>query len=331
MDHLHKHKLYRPLFLEAARLVWQNKILLLPALFVSLLINLGMYELMLGDAERLLPKFNWNFILPVISFEGLMLKLSALSLSRTILIFAIVGAFIFGLLLLAAWSFAVMINLIKKAVGNQKITLLEAAKKTFSFVWPILFVALLAKGITYISLNIVAIPTVRLLGAPSLFNYVFYYSAFTLLVASSLLVNVLFYYTILFIVVDKNPLLLAIEKAFLLFKKHWLVTLEFGLLLFLINLLALLAFGVFLSLMSLPMIIFLIFSALAKSNLILLLSVIIFGAALIIGLILATAYLVAFYITSWTLLFLKLDESFHSKLHRLFHPFAFLRRKLFSR
>lgn len=326
----HTHKIYRPLFREAASLVWRHKILLLPGLFVSFFINLGIYELMLGDADRLLPKFNWNFIFPIISLQGLMARLNALSLTRTISIFATAGAVVFGLLFVSAWAFALMIIVIKKAAKNQEIKFVEIAKQAATFTWPILFVALLAKSITYVSLNIVSMPTVHLIAQPNALNAALYYAAFIIFVALSLLMNVLMYYTIMFLVIDKNPLLLAIEKAFMLFVRHWVVTLEFSLLLFLINLLAIVGFGFFISLLSLPLVIFLLISTLVKSNIILLISVIVFTVTLLVGLIFATAYLVAFYITGWTLLFLKLDDGVRSKLHRLFHPFAFLHRKLFS-
>lgn len=331
MKQAHPHKLYRPLFLKAAGLVWRHKILLLPGLLVSMLINFGLYELILGDAERLLPKFNWNFLLPIISLEGLLAKISALSLSRTMIIFVILGLIVFGLLFLAAWAFGTIIAFVKKINKSQKTTLLDALKQTADVIWPILLIALLAKAITYISLNIISLPTVRLVSEASLTNYALYYLAFVLFVALSLLVNIIMYYAILFIAIEKQSILFAVLNAFRLFKAHWVATLEFALLLFLINILAIVAFGIFLSLLSLPLIIFLLVAALAKSNLILLSSVILFGVMVMLSLVLATASLVAFYITSWTLLFLQLEQGFQSKLHRLFHPFASLHRKLFSR
>ncbi len=330
MHHSFKHKQYRHLFTKAASLVWQNKLLVILGLFVSLLANMSFFELFLGNADNLIPKFNWNFLLPIISFQGLIARLSALNILATVLLFILGALLVFGILLLSAWALGALVIFVSSLAEEKKCNPTQAIMRAKPFIWPILFIAIIAKSISYISMNLISVPLSQLLAVANLANYVIYFLAFVLFVGLSILVSVLMYYSIFFLIIEKMPLIQALESAFALFFRNWVTTLEFGLLLLLINLGTTLAFGLFASLLAFPFILFLIVAGIIKSQIVLMAATITLLLVFMAVLLLATGFIMAFYITSWTLLFLNLEENLSSKIHRLLHPFTFLYKKLFS-
>lgn len=325
------HKQYRHLFAKAASVVWQNKLLIIPGLFVSLLANMGFFELFLGNADNLMPKFNWNFLLPIISFQSLITRLSALNVLATVLLFVLVALLVFGILLLSAWALAALVIFVSGLALEKPCALTQAITRARQFIWPVLFIAIVAKSISYISLNLISVPLLKLLDSASLLNYIFYFVAFIIFIALSVAVSVLMYYSILFLIIKKMPLIRAMESAFALFLKNWVTTLEFGFLLLLINLGTTLVFGLFASLLAFPFILFLIIAGVIKSQLVLLLATVMLLLVFMTVLLVTTGFVLAFYISSWTLLFLNLESNLTSKIHRLLHPFTFLYKKLFSR
>ena len=330
MHHSFSHQKYRHLFLKAAQIVWKNKLLIIPGLFISLLSNLGFYELFLGNADNLIPRFNWNFLFPIVSLEGLLNRLSLLHISATVVLFIIGALIVFGMLLLSSWALAALILFVSNLANEKTQSLKQIVSSARAFIWPVLFIAVIAKAISYISLNLISVPLLKLLAENNPLNYLFYIAAFIFFIAVSIFVSVVMYYSILLLINKKMPMLRAIETAFILFFRNWVTTIEFGLLLLLINIATTLAFGLFASLLAFPFILFLIVAGIIKSQLILMAATVTLLLVFMLTLILATGFVTAFYISSWTLLFLNLDEKFSAKLHRLFHPFTFLYKKLFS-
>ncbi len=324
------HKQYRHLFLKAASIIWENKWLVIPGLFISVLANLGFYELFLGNADNLFPRFNWNFLLPVISVQGLIARLSALNIFATILIFLVGAALVFGLLLLAAWALGALVIFVEHQAKEKTCSLKTALREARPFVWPILFLAIIAKAVSYISLNLISVPLLQLLNHASFVNYIFYFIAFAIFVALSVAVSVLLYYSILFLITEKMPLIHAIEAAMMLFARQWITTVEFGFLLLAINLAATVAYTLFISLLAFPFIIFLVVASLIKSQFLLLAATIALITVFAATLLVATGFIVAFYITSWALLFLNIEEHFVAKLHRWLAGVPWLHKKLFS-
>jgi hypothetical protein len=233
----------------------------------------------------------------------------------TILI--ITAIFIISFIWLAISSQGALINSLKKILGGKKkineIHIRENMAVGNNNFWVVLGLNILIKLLIGFAFFIVSIPLLLLalndFPGLSLAYTILFIIFIPLATGFALLIK----YAISYQIFEEKGFVKSLEKGFILFKKHWLISLEMAVILFIISFLSGLIFALVASVFLLPIFLFgLIFQSLWLSFLVLFLAIILLVA---FGSILTT-----FQISTWTGLFVTLKESGGlAKLERLFH------------
>ena len=141
---------------------------------------------------------------------------------------------------------------------------------------------------------------------------------FILFTIIELIAGFVLIYSNSFIILDKTDVWQAVKDAFHLFRKKWLISIETAVILFALQIFALSVTIVLTTIVALP---FLIIFYIALLSNFFALAVLAITLAIIVGFIcilLFTGFFTSFYITSWTVLFIKLtQESPIAKIVRL--------------
>jgi len=159
---------------------------------------------------------------------------------------------------------------------------------------------------------LLSLPLIFLYFKDSNFALLVYTLFFIVFIPIAISLSLIIKYSIASVVLEKQNFIQSLESGYNLFCRNWLVSLEMAILLFLINFLTGLVIMFVLSVVLLPIILTLIIF-----NLIIPLYVIIIFSFLI--LVLTAAILMTFQTSSWTILFLELQENkVKAKLERIF-------------
>lgn len=178
--------------------------------------------------------------------------------------------------------------------------------------WPVLSLNIAVKIIITALFAILSLPLIFLYFNDSNLTILVYTIFFIIFLPIAISISLIVKYAIVAVVLEKQSFVKATELAVKLFIKNWLVSLEMAILLFLINFLVGLA-GVFiLSIIIIPIILTLIIFGLATP-------LYVIAIAAFIAMIIIASALMTFQTSSWTLLFIELQESgVKAKLERIF-------------
>jgi hypothetical protein len=214
------------------------------------------------------------------------------------------------IILLIAWlitvSQAALIRVASDHHDGKLIQPFEAFIHGMRCFWPLLALNLLALGIVWVPIAVLAIPFTILYvsGSAMVWAVLFTVIVFVLLIPVNIVIAFMIKYAASFVVIQETPLREAIKRTWQLFIKNWLISIELGLILFLINLVFTIILVSVLTMLGLPV---------TQYGVILFIAITVFTGALF----------AAFRYSAWTLLFREIIEDRGvAKLVRIFHPKA---------
>lgn len=307
---------YKNILHKAISISWQNKVLWLFGIFASFISLEGVYEIILSQINQAKSKeLLYSNILNLYSSQTNFVQTNVYYLSwlpnnySAFLFFVLLGLFLVIFIYLAYLS---QIYIIKSSaliyknnkLGNGKI-LSESAKKF----WPVFGINVLAKLFLYASFIALSLPIFYALIANDknlldMANIIY----FILFAALAILISFITAYATNFIVLKNKPLIESIKDAYQLFSKNIIVSLEIALVLFLLKILSLIIifslFFLFLVPVSIFFFIFLSNNSLLGFIIILTLAILIFTSCSL----LINAIFTVFYLSSWTIAFIKMTE-----------------------
>lgn len=208
-----------------------------------------------------------------------------------------------------------LVNNVNELNKNRSITLnggIEAGLKKF---WPVLLADIILKAVLTVLAFLLGRELIALSGLGWTAD-LFYYLSFVIFVAFAIVASFLIRYQILFIILKNEKFLAALNSAWNLFKKNWLITIELALVLFIIYfVIAFVVSFIVVILLSIPFVLVFYFSS--SLTLAAVISLIAFVLAVVIA-ALATAVFMTFQWSTWTLAFNQINAKLSlSKLIRV--------------
>ena len=222
------------------------------------------------------------------------------------LMLAIFAVFIF----LAVVSQGLLLYVSAESIKNKNINIVKAWYIGTANFWRLFFLNFFKKIIISLIIIIFSLSAYGVLLTPSIANSIFLTLVVILLALVGLVLSFLFFYSAGYLVIEKESLSVAVQKAWIMFVKHPLVSFEIGLLIVILNLFfgAITAFGFILAI--LPAILIWFAIAMAGGSFIAL------TAALIASIIVFTMYLIVagagftvFTTYIWTYAFVEMHDT----------------------
>lgn len=314
---------YRKILRQSLNVTWHNKYLWFFGLFATFLGAGGEYQIInniienngdtaLNGINRFFAIFNpdlWTSVGPYFSQDprGALLSLVLLLLALAIFIF---------LVILSVSSQAALVDQAKRLFNNEKKDLGIGKGITVGHVhfWPVLGINLLTKFLIAFIFFLITLPVI-LTASLSWIPLAVYVVLFLIFVPVVIGLSLIAKYAISYVVIKENKFIEAINNAFNLFSKNWVISLEMAFILAIINIFVGIMILVAMFAIAAPFIILgIIFANFTVFWLITFIGI----TVLIIALIWLGSMLTAFLINSWTKLFLELlDRKGVSKIKRL--------------
>lgn len=303
---------YRDIIQKAAATTWRHKFLWFFGLFAALTSNGEEYDSLFRNTSWVTDlQQNATDIRDLASdgrlqevWRGFTSYLSDNALSSIGVVFAFVVIAFFAVWLIIVSQVA-LISAAAKKEKNQTIDLVDGFWSGNKLFGPVLGVNAIALAVLYGSLLVIGLPLLFAYFGTGATVYLtlLVVLAFLILVPANIVISFITKFAAAYVIIERQPIGIAIRKGWRLFLKNWLVSLETAFILFLINfVLSLFIIGA-LGISGLPVtnqIGFLIY----------------FFISAILGSLLAT-----FQYTTWTYLFLELTQrTMVSKLIRWFDP-----------
>ncbi len=318
---------YRPILKIAWQIMWKAKYLWWLGLLAALIgpgnaINIVVDNFStMSDVNTTLPKLKLlhegGFLEGVAGrIKDLFVNLDVYSIILMIILLAL---FLFILWLAVASQVGLIQGGYKeyRKQPSDFVTAFRAGKQSF---WPALLINILGKALIQGILFLVGLPLafLYLYQSGEGWQTVFTILAFIILIPLAVIVSFIIRYALMFLVIKKEKVWLAIASAWKLFIKHWIVSLEMAILLFLVNL----AFGIVMILsaivLALPL------SLLLYTFYVLKVGGVIFAGVIITLVLVAVlmfwlgALLSVYQSVAWVIIFDRLTESqVYSKLVRM--------------
>jgi len=314
---------YRKILRQSLSITWHNKYLWFFGLFATFLGAGGEYQIInnvvenngdtaLNGIGRFFAIFNpelWSNIGPYFAQDprGALISIILLILALAIFIF---------LVILTISSQAALIDQAKKLYNNEKkdLGISKGMMTGQSHFWPVLGVNILVKVIIACIFFLITLPII-LTASTSGLPIAIYIILFLILVPVVMGLSLIAKYAIAYIVIKGNKFVEAIDNAFKLFSRNWVISLEMAFILIMINIIVGLMILVAMFAIAAPFVILsLIFANFTIFWLITFLGL----TVLILAVIWLGSMLTTFLINSWTKLFLELlDRKGVSKIKRL--------------
>ncbi len=272
----------------------------------------GVYDKMTTNSTMFDSSF-WISLYNICSTDtktGLLILMMMLLIAAVI--FGVIWLCVKSQITLVKWS-KVYLNTKNK---DKKISLWDEMATSDKKFWRVLGLNIFVKIIITLIFSLLSLPLIYLYFKDSSFAILIYTLFFIIFLPIALSVSLITKYSIAGVVLEKQTLVKSIEHGYELFKRNWLVSLEMAILLFLINFLIGL-FGIFIiSVVLLPIILTLIiFNFIIPLYL--------FTAFSFLLMVVIAAALMTFQTTTWTLLFVELQNDIKSevkaKIERVFH------------
>ncbi|MCF7794981.1 hypothetical protein K9M50_01310 [Patescibacteria group bacterium] len=314
---------YRKILKQSLKITWHNKYLWFFGLFATFLGAGGEYQIInkivenngstaLNGLGRFVAIFNpklWSNIGPYFAEDP-----RGASISIILLLLAL-AIFIF-LVILTVSSQVALVDQAKKLYNNEKKDLGISKGMVIgqSHFWPVLGINILVKFIIACIFFLITLPII-LTASTSWLTIIIYVVLFLIFIPVVIGLSLIAKYAIAYIVIKKNKFVEAIDNAFKLFSKNWVISLEMAFILILINILV--GFTILIAMFAIAAP-FVILSLIFANYTIFWLVTFLGFAILILAVIWLGSMLTAFLINSWTKLFLELlDRKGVSKIKRL--------------
>ncbi len=315
---------YRHILKSAWGKTWHYKYLWFFGLFAALLGNGGAYEV-LFQALSGKTRVSLFGVSGAIIRSGILSVQGLTNLGKKFLIAPFtVSIILFGALLFVAFFILMLwLAIVSKAAlikNTAQISLkkkhslqlgVEAARKHF---WSVFGLVAIAKLVSWAAVVIYSWQFLTEIDHRGLlFKIVLFFLIIPLSVAISFIVN----YAMAYAVIKKERFLTAVQSAWSLFLKNWVITLEMGILLLFINIITVVFVLVIFVFVTTPFLIFLSYYPAAFAVFLFL------GALFVFFLvILAGSFLATFQTAAWTKIFLELESRGGvSKITRFFDSF----------
>jgi len=323
---------YRTILKQAWKISWKNKILWFFGFFASLISFSAEFKVISRSLNQEIGLQTLNNIKLFLN-TGIFSRNSWTNFidllkndPKSIFFLLLVFILIIGISIFFAWLSTVsqigIINSVKNIVNEkkEKLTIKNAIKNGNKKFWPVFLMNVmisLAINIIYLIMSFLFVLVIIKNQATAT---ILYGLVFIIFIALSLFLSFIIKYGIAYIVIEKEKFFTAIKRGWKLFFNNWLISVEMAIVLFFINILAIILIS-FLS-----YIVFFLFFGIALSTTLIASPAIIFWTILIIGIliilsimVLGSAILNTFQISSWTDLFIKIkDEKKEAKLERIF-------------
>jgi hypothetical protein len=311
--------LYRDVLKTAWRTTWRHKHLLLWGLFVGLLGNAGEYQFLVTSFDRV----GGTEVLPPLALRLLDVPpatpASATGLWRALTTdtFSAFVVLLLSLLLVASVIFLIWLTMVSVvalvragaavSAGKAPAGVGQAVVEAQPFFGSVLVLYVFGRLLVWLLLTLLAFFGLLALN-DFLVGFPVFLVAFAVLLPALFLVSFATRYAIMFAVLDRLPILEAIDRAIALTRRHWLVSVELAFFLFAVNLALSLLLAALVALVVVP-ILLAAFVVLGTGLAVGALSLFALGAGLFLLFLFSVgATLGAFQWTAWTHLFLKLKE-----------------------
>lgn len=321
--------MYREILKQAWFTTWRHKYLWFFGLFAALIGNGGELEIVFRGSSGLdsHPLAWWGemintgiFSWQSLSNIGKLLVTDPATMLLIIFVFcllAIVGGF---LLWLVVTSQAAIINNAAQDRFNKKHSLKDGVSAGVKKFWPVFWLNVLSKIITFFLFVIISWPIFSSFFASKQFSYnIAYVLLFVFFIPISVIVAFIIKYSIAYSVIKSENFFDAISKGLKMFKENWIISIEMAFLLFAINFLAGLSLFILFLVLAVPFLFILL--AFAKLTVYINFWFLMMSAAFIFIVVFAFAgaILSTFQVSAWTNLFIELEgKGGISKITRLF-------------
>ncbi|MFH1598152.1 MAG: hypothetical protein ABIB97_03700 [Patescibacteria group bacterium] len=319
---------YRPIIKKAWEITRKYKFLWFFGLFAALLGNGGEIEIIYENFQRLSNQPETMSALKDLyvagRFEEIISQATQYFSTNTpvAIAYAILVVLLFILILwLIVISQSALINKVYKINKGQESKFDDGMRVGKKFFWPVLSVNIISRAVIYGLFLAICGPLLYLYFQNAETGYVIAYMliSFIIFVPLGIIIAFITKYATAYVVIKEMSVWSSIKKGWVLFVRNWLISIEMAIILLAINVIVGLGFLVLVSLLALPFLLLsFIFGAAAGtigSYLIIVPAAILFFAVLfIVGAAFST-----FQFSSWTQLFLRLNEGkVISKIARLF-------------
>jgi hypothetical protein len=321
---------YRHVLRDAWRVTIKNPALWILGFFVSFMGNGGIYELLIQGTNRLGLQEGFGGLTSLLSLvpsgaEFYQLFRNIGVYNTAVVMLLIVGGL--GLLAVAIWvvvsSQGALLTGIKEASKGKKpmfSALFGAGGEVFA---PLLVLNVISRIAITVCFYLLMATMVFLLAKATILSALGYLLAFLILTPLTLIIGFVTIFAAGYVTLYRMSLIESIETAVVLFRTYWLISLETLVVLFAINLIF--AFGLAVLLMIVASVFLLVigfgFNLTGIDPWPLLPFAVTIGVAFIV---MAGAGLAAFQYSTWTLLFMKLNQRGHgavSKIVRVFNKY----------
>ncbi|MDP3985182.1 MAG: hypothetical protein Q8P82_00300 [bacterium] len=302
-----QHKpLYRVILKKAWTVTWTNRPLWLFAFFATFLQTTGVFESIIRAFAKI----------PASGFDVTSLVQSAYPTAPLATVFSNIGSvrpegILFLALFIAAgllflWIAAACEGTVIWLVGTTRrgaTSFSESFRHGRSFAWRLVVLHVVAKLVLAAAFLLTSLP---LLLATQTSNYqtaALYFGAFLIFFPLMLIVSFLTIYAACAIVLDRKPLLKAVETAWEIFAKHWLISLETALLVFAVSILGGIIVTLAALLLILPATLILAAAFFTGSTAVAGVVIAFYLIGIILLAVLGGSIITTFQLTTWTLLY----------------------------
>jgi hypothetical protein len=313
---------YRPILKKSWFILKKYKLLWPLGLFAAFLGNGGEYGFFFDFTNNLNQQTtvlqnikNYFFSKELVDFIGLFNN--ALFVNKLLLLLLVIFCLFFVALIvwLIISSQAGLINGIveteRQAVSRYSVNLKTGSK----FFWPVFFINLVAKLISFFVTAVILTPLIVILNAKnSDFFMVTVYASFLIFLPLVVIINFIAKYAIAEAVINGQKTWSAIQKGWNLFIANWLISLEMAFIILIINAVVGILFIIAGMILVSPFLLFSIFNG--TIGILTIPMYLVFFLLLFVGTILSV-----YQTSAWVLLYLKISkEKIYSKLERLTMP-----------
>ncbi|MFA5163633.1 MAG: hypothetical protein WC441_03865 [Patescibacteria group bacterium] len=318
---------YRALLKQACKISWQHKYLWFFGLFAAMLSAGGGWRLLTQNIQANYQGDFWSGLLGFLNVKffyqnvtvGLanMFKYDWIFALDNILGLILIGFIAIFFIWLTVACQGGLISHIQKIINHKKGSTPELMVKDglhtghLSF-WPLFGLNILFKVLINFAFILISIPFLFLTLTDNGWLGASYILLFLIFIPVAIALNLIVRYAMAYAVIEKNSFVEAVENAWRLFSKNWLISMEMLIALFIINFVAGALILLFLTIFVLPLLIVSVTFAMGWLT----------GLMIVIGLIvlaLAGSVLTTFENAGWVSLFVRLEEKGGlAKLERIF-------------
>lgn len=319
---------YRYLLKQAWNTTWKHKYLWFFGLFASLAAAGGSieYQILAQNINQNVVDGSYGYLNNILAM-GELIKNFVLGLvglfqydfwvilnALTLIIIAALLIVVFVWLSIS--SQAALVNNIKKIINSKKkenvLNIRAGLTIGHQNFWPVLGLNILIRLLISLAFFVISLPLLLMTISNASVLVIIYTILFVIFVPVAVSLSLIMKYAIAYSVLEKKGFVNAIQAAWKLFNKNWLISLEMAIILFIVNFLAGLAILIIISILFFPL-----FFLGAVYQIYWLTVLMIFLSLLLIVFI--GSALTTFQISTWTGLFLRLKEKGGlAKLERFF-------------